>query len=360
MHIIAEINAAACRHRPHQDTVPKDAAGTPNSYSVMHSLGTAHKATAGIDIVLPTHNRSHLLARALASVEKSREYADADVHLIVVANACRDETAQTVEEFREAFGGQLTLVVRNEPGKSAALNAGIAAGSHPIVGLFDDDEELYEDWIDVALRVLEDPSLDFVGGPCVGNWQLPKPDWYSGHYPAIVGEIGLSTPEHQFTADGPSMLMGGNGVIRRSLLNEVGGYRSDLGPVGTKHMTGEDRDMFNRLIDAGAIGRFLPQLKILHHVPAERISKSYHRRWCLRDGQAHAQLDSARPEQVPRLFGLPRYRIGGAMYAALALVRSMITGSPAEHFDAELSLWHTAGFVSGAWSNRGGPWRKRR
>jgi len=326
----------------------------------MTSVVRAHNARAGIDIILPTHNRSHLLARALASVETARVHSGAEVHLIVVANACRDRTAQTVEDFRAHFGGQLTLLVREEPGKSDALNAGIAAGTHPIVGMFDDDEQLYDDWICVALSEMKDPPVDFIGGPYVGSWQLPKPDWYSGNYPAVVGDVGLSTPEHQFTPNGHAMLMGGNAVIRRSLLNDVGGYRSDLGPVGTDHMTGEDRDMFNRLIDAGALGRFLPQLKIRHHVPAERISKSYFRQWCLRDGKAHALLDSLKPEQVPRLFGLPRYRVGSVISAFVALLRHMIAGSPAERFDAELSLWHTAGFVRGAWSIRRGAARNQR
>ena len=52
--------------------------------------------------------------------------------------------------------------------------------------------------------------------------------------------------------------MGGNAVIRRSMLEKVGPYKTWLGRTDKGLLSGEDEDMYHRLLAAGARGFTYP------------------------------------------------------------------------------------------------------
>src|SRR6266542_1775781 len=99
--------------------------------------------------------------------------------------------------------------------------------------------------------------------------------------------------------------MGGNAVFTREVLQRVGPYSTSLGRSGTRLLSCEDEDMYQRLRAAGARGLYLPQLIVYHFIPRERLTKSYHRSWCFWKRE------------------------------------------PASRFSNELSLWDLAGFFYG-------------
>jgi hypothetical protein len=151
------------------------------------------------------------------------------------------------------------------------------------------------------------------------------------------------------------MLMGGNAVIRRSLLNRVGPYATDLGRSSDGRLLScEDRDMFERLLAAGAKGFYRPDLVILHYVPPERLTKKYFRRWSFWHGVSRGVLDRRRPAPVPYLLGVPRYMIGLAVRAAIDTARRIFRRREAAHlFKNELAWWDLVGFVYGKHVYRG-------
>src|SRR5438132_11299153 len=119
-------------------------------------------------------------------------------------------------------------------------------------------------------------------------------------------------------------MMTGNAVVRRSLSDRVGGFNPALGRVGPRLTAGEDADFHQRLLDAGARGYYIPRLIIYHHIPAERLTKRYHRRWCFYRAISVAQLERARPQPVPHLFGVPRYLFGNAARGFVEFARTVI------------------------------------
>ena len=81
-------------------------------------------AEISVDVVVPAHNEEALLPACLGSVIAQR--GTGPIHLIVVANACTDRTAEVAESYRDAAtasGHRLTVLELLRPGKSAALNA---------------------------------------------------------------------------------------------------------------------------------------------------------------------------------------------------------------------------------------------
>ena len=119
-----------------------------------------------LDLLIPTFQRPALLRAALTSVGRTTPPRAMTVAVTVINN----DTEPLVLE-PEFFNAPYPLRVLHERrrGKSAALNAGIAASTADYVGLIDDDEEVAADWFLVIERALETGQLDFIGGRATGT-----------------------------------------------------------------------------------------------------------------------------------------------------------------------------------------------
>ncbi len=145
------------------------------------------------------------------------------------------------------------------------------------------------------------------------------------------------------------VVMGGNAVITRAMLSKVGDYSVSLGRKGNRLLSVEDEDMTERLLAAGARGLYLPDLVIHHYIPPERLTKSYHRRWCFWRSVSLGVKDRERRAPVAYLAGVPRHLYGSAARGLLRMGRAAIgkVKDPAASFSDELALWDLAGFFYG-------------
>ena len=232
-------------------------------------------------------------------------------------------------------------------GLSHARNAGISAGSAEIVGLIDDDEEVDREWLKVIAREFTDPSVQFIAGPCLANCEVPMPPWLPPGYNGVIGVISPK-PRAVMSAAFPGNLNGGNAAFRRSLFNVVGLYNTHLGRSGKGLLSDEDAELYRRILAAGLSGLHVPDFIIYHYVPADRLTRRYHRQWCFWRGVSQGLADKQHREPVPYLFGVPRYRMRQAASGVRALPHNLSasTGS-GPSFSRELSLWTFFGFVYG-------------
>jgi hypothetical protein len=215
--------------------------------------------------------------------------------------------------------------------------------------MIDDDEEVARDWLLTIAAAFEDPATDFIGGPYVPRWGGERPAWLSKAYGSVIGWAESGQATKQFGPGFEAMLMGGNAVIRRSVLDRVGPYSVDLGRTpGGRLLSCEDEDMFMRLLSMGARGFYRPDLIIHHYVPPERLTKRYFRRWCFWRGVSQGVLDRRRPAPVPYLLGVPRYMIGSAVRGTIDAPRAVFgRREPARTFKNELAWWDLVGFFYG-------------
>jgi glucosyl-dolichyl phosphate glucuronosyltransferase len=303
-----------------------------------------------LDVILPTFNRQALLARALASLRTARVPAGMHVRVLVVDNGSTDGTRALVREQADSFDGRLQYLFVPTPGKPHALNAGIAATDGELVGLIDDDEEIDGGWFECIHRSFRRDE-DFIGGKCLPRWGAARPAWLGSGYLGVIGWVDPGPVSRPMDASYPGILMGGNAVIRREALERAGPYSTALNRTGAKLLGCEDEDMYHRLLAKGARGRYVPDLVIYHHVPAERLTRRYFRRWCFWRGVSLGVMDRDRKAPVPYLAGVPRYRIGraarGILGIAAGLARNGRTSGPAERFEHELASWDLAGFFWG-------------
>jgi glucosyl-dolichyl phosphate glucuronosyltransferase len=310
-----------------------------------------------LDVLIASYQRPHLLSRTLESLLAAPVPRGLDVHVTVVHNDETRETHQVVELFDAAFEGRLHYVHERRRGKSYAINTGIHATDGDLIGFIDDDEEIDRAWYAQIVHAFDDARVDFIGGPCLPRWGAVPPGWMPASYRGVIGYVDDGDRVMVFGKDAPGILMGGNAVIRRRVLQRAGQFSPSLGPRPDRRLlSGEDEDFYSRLLDVGAHGLYIPGLKIYHYVPAERLTKQYYRRWCFWNGVSRSVIDGHRRSKVIRVGKVPRYLYGSAVRGLMRVVRPFRGRlDPSSRFAAELALWHLLGFVYGSYFHRNEP-----
>jgi GT2 family glycosyltransferase len=309
-----------------------------------------------LDLVVATFRRQELLADTLRSVFAARRPPGLHVRVIVVNND-DDPRLSSLQPLLDS--APVPVLVLHEPrrGKSRALNLGLRASDADYIGLIDDDERLAPPWFEVAHDALAPGGLDFIGGPMIPLWPSPPPSWIPRRFAAVLGIVDNGHDRQPYTREFPGMLVGGNAVIRRKVLESIGGFSPELGPQEAHRlMSCEDEDVYERLLDAGARGEYVPALIVHHHVHPDRIRKAYYRSWCFWNGASKAVLDSRRPATVPTIGGVPRYLYGTAFRTIGSWLNAcVLLRGPAARLEAELPVWQLAGQLYGRYKLCGRP-----
>jgi glycosyltransferase involved in cell wall biosynthesis len=289
-----------------------------------------------LDVIIPTYNRANLLIKTLESLFRAIRPPDLVVSIAVVDNNSRDETPEVIQRYPVRY------VFEQKPGRSHALNAGITQTRGDLVAMIDDDEEIAVSWYTKIADSFRKPGLDFIGGPYEPKFEIPPPKWLTGSLRGAVGWMDFGSTAQPYGNEFPGLLLGGNVVIRRAMLDRVGLYNTSIGRTGNRLMTGEDDDMYARLLKAGARGMYCPDLIVHHWIPAARLSKHYLRRWTFWAGVSEGVRERFSQSAVPNIFGIPRYRLGKLSRAPLNALLE-----PENKFKQELVFWSFSGFVYG-------------
>jgi len=99
-----------------------------------------------VSLVIPTHNRPHLLSRAVESARR----AGTSVEIVVVDDASADGTADVCR----ALEGINYVRVERRQGVAGARNIGLLAATADVVGFLDDDDLRLPGSLDVQLEIL--------------------------------------------------------------------------------------------------------------------------------------------------------------------------------------------------------------
>jgi glucosyl-dolichyl phosphate glucuronosyltransferase len=301
-----------------------------------------------LDLLIPTLRRPHLLKCALDSVTRAEPPRRLQVGVIIINNDIHAD----VPGLASALGSipfPVRVLHEPQPGKSAALNAGIAASAADYVGFIDDDEELDPSWFRVVEDAFDAAPADFLGGPVHPVPGSEIPPWIPDGYWAVLGSADSGAVERPYDREFPGMLKGGNAVISRDVLDRVGPFNTELGPTLDRRLFScEDEEMYLRLLESGAHGRYLPQLIVYHSLHHERLRKNYYRAWSFWHGASKGVLARRHPTPVRHIGGVPRYAYGEAVRGVLTWLRSMVAGGPSNvRLAAELPVWNLLGLLYG-------------
>jgi GT2 family glycosyltransferase len=307
-----------------------------------------------LSLIIPTYNRSDLLAVALEHIANAKVPDDMDLTVIVSDNnsAPHHQAANKAALLRYPDMKSVYLLATQQ-GRSHALNFALAHTTDDYLGFIDDDEKIDPAWFEITAAYLRQGTVDFLGGPYKPDWESAPPEWlpvHVGAYRAVLGWIEQTDRAQPFTEFGGS-ICGGNCVVRRSALLEVGGFATHIGRSKDNLMGGEDDELHYNLITKGFHGIYDPALIIYHFIPNSRMSRSYHMRWAFWSGASiGVRLQWLPPEPVPVLLGLPRYRYSKAAVGLLRFARSLFSRAPyskSRGFSGLMDAVHLLGMVYG-------------
>jgi GT2 family glycosyltransferase len=229
-----------------------------------------------LSVVIPSHNRSDLLRLCLDSVTR---HAPPGTEVLVIDDASPDAAASTVST---SFPTVRCLRLPRQRGFCAAVNAGIAAASHPIVELLNDDTEVAAGWAGAALAHFTDPHVAAVAPLVLYGPPEAPPRIDSAGDCYFVGGVAAKRGHGRpvtacYLTGGPVVgASASSAFYRRDVLQSLGGFPESFGAYF------EDVDVSFRLNWAGHRIVYEPTSRVWH-----RVSASYGRpRWQLLEQQA--------------------------------------------------------------------------
>lgn len=124
-----------------------------------------------VSVILPAHDEAGYIKACLSALLAS-DRAGFEAEVIVVANACTDDTARIAQDHAEAArvaGWRLKVVDTAQPGKLSALNLGEAAAQGGIRAYLDADVIISPTLLGEVVSVLDTRAPRYVSGtPVVG------------------------------------------------------------------------------------------------------------------------------------------------------------------------------------------------
>lgn len=228
-------------------------------------------------VAVCTYQRPELLDALLRSLRQVSmpDHASTDApQLIVVDNAPQSTLGNHVASiYPEAM-----VVHEPTPGISAARNASVQAlpADADAVIFIDDDEQVTPRWFTELLACAQRSGADAVSGPVLPLFEAGEPQWLAEY--GFVRRTDFPTGPHQ------RRLATNNTLVRATWFADRG-YRFD---EAFSFTGGEDSDLFERMMRAGAQFWWCAEAVVTEHVPEERATKEWLRQRAVRGGAVRA------------------------------------------------------------------------
>jgi glycosyltransferase involved in cell wall biosynthesis len=246
-----------------------------------------------LSLCVCTFNRGDSLALTLESLTR-QTYAQAHYYeLLIIDNNSTDNTCQVIERF----AGRLPLkrIVEYKQGLSHGRNRAIEEFSGDVLLYTDDDVTLEADWLTAYATALKRyPEADIFGGRSIAAFPGKRPKWLVDCNLALLSGVlvnfdhGEDVRPFSTNESGP---VGASFAIRRRLIEELGGFRIDLGRVGLVPGRGEETEFFDRGVKRGAQRVYVGTAVCWHRVEPERLKIRALFRHGIEKGRAHALME---------------------------------------------------------------------
>jgi glucosyl-dolichyl phosphate glucuronosyltransferase len=299
-------------------------------------LSTQGPATLDITVILCTYNRCEDLAGALQSIAASQVASSVTWEVLVVDNNSTDRTRDVVEDFSRQQCGRFRYLFEPRPGKSYALNAGIANARGRVLAFTDDDVTVNSTWLqNLTAVLLSDGQWAGAGGRTLLAQKFSPPSWLSNDFDSWAGivfayfDLGNNACELDRAPFGANMA-----------------FRTDLGPGPNPDIPrpNEDTELGRRLLAAGERLRYEPSAVIYHVVAEGRVTKEYFFSWWFDYGRAVIREKGG----GAAVYGIPRSYLSLLRRVAeipVLSVRWMLAVDPHKRFRYKCWVWKGAGQV---------------
>jgi len=235
-----------------------------------------------ISVIIATKDRRESLLRTMKSLQQQTL---SDFEIIVVDNAADPHVAWAIEEFNETARVKVLYLTHNSGGISGARNAAVKLARGDLLAFTDDDLTFDTNWLASHVeKFIEHPEMAAAGGRIEPYWQKKPPQWlleYIGESKSfpILALLDLSD---RFSISSDNIFFGANMVIKREVLSEYGGFQPSY--INGRTVGSSEWGIVLRLQKAGRLIGYLPHAIVYHHIPEDRMTVEYVRKWAWHAG----------------------------------------------------------------------------
>ena len=225
------------------------------------------KRVTNITVAIPTINRPAELARCLDGLFTGTTLP---TEVLIINQGEYQAIEPMIKRFQLHYSTPIVHCSQPPKGLSAARNLATNEAHCHIIAFTDDDCVPDPDWLAHIEKVLiSNPAADGVTGSI-----QPLETGDFGEFPISI-RISKRRMTFQRRALPWHVGSGGNFAIKRNWLLLVGGFDERLG-AGSPGKAAEDTDLFYRLLRAGTVIRYEPELVIYHErQDAPRLIRSF-------------------------------------------------------------------------------------
>jgi GT2 family glycosyltransferase len=240
--------------------------------------------TPTVSVILCAYTEARW-ADICAAVDSVRGQTAPAAEIVLVV----DHNPALLDRARQALRDVRCVPNTGRTGLSGARNSGVATARGEVLAFLDDDAAAEPDWLERLLGGYADPRVLAVGGSVLPRWASGRPSAFPPEFDWVVGCTYRGMPE----AAGPVRnVIGANMSFRRDVLDAVGGFREEIGRVGTVPVGCEETELCLRARRRFPEGIVLyePGAAVHHRVSAERASWRYFAARCYAEGRSKAQV----------------------------------------------------------------------
>lgn len=227
-----------------------------------------------ISILVPTHNRSEVLARTLACIERLEVPEGVRAELIVVANNCTDDTVARSQEVIDRLGFPGRVVEEAEPGLNPARSRAVREASGEVCALIDDDVAFEPSWLAEIAEFFAESPADIAGGRVRLWWEaVERPEWFT----PTLDQLLSATDRGDEAVELKNSLgvIGANFWFRKVVWETVGDFRRDLDRCGSRTLGAGESEFVERGLRGGFRVFYTPRGAVQHWVAPGRIEPAY-------------------------------------------------------------------------------------
>lgn len=219
-----------------------------------------------------------------AAVESVASQTD-DVEIVIVI----DHNDQLLADSVARWPHRRVVANRFAKGLSGARNTGVSESTGDVIAFLDDDATAASGWLDALNAGFTDQAVGGVGGHVMPAWEKSPPNWLPPEFFWVIGCSYVGLPAIAQEVRNP---IGANMGFRRSVFEQVGGFREEIGRVGTIPLGCEETELSLRARAAGFSVWYAPDATVHHSVPAERMTVRYFVRRCYAEGLSKALVSA--------------------------------------------------------------------
>ncbi len=240
--------------------------------------------TLSIDVIICTYTEARWkeLTEAITSVQRQTLVAN---NIIVVV----DHNPVLLQRIQESIPGVVVIENTGMHGLSSARNSGIAVAKSSIVVFLDDDAIAEPGWLRSLNEAFREKQVVGVGGAVAPNWRGKQRPWFPEEFLWVVGCTYRGMLPKGAIIRNP---IGANMAFRRDVFHSAGGFRNEIGRIGTRPVGCEETELCIRIAQRWPQKKILyqPDASVLHTVSEQRATWRYFCSRCYFEGRSKAMV----------------------------------------------------------------------